>query len=112
MRRLFNTKLKVIIVVVLLLTAGLTILSSVTGQTVPDMIVQGVLAPFRGISNALTNQVEKYYSYMFRYEALEAENEVLQAKIAQMEDVARQADAVSRENERLRALLDLKTTSS
>ena len=110
MRRLFSTKLKVIIVLVLLLTAGLTILSSVSGQTMPDMIVQGVLAPFRAVGNGLTKQVEKYYSYMFRYEALEAENEVLKSKIAQMEDVARQADSVSRENQRLRDLLELKST--
>ena len=110
MRRLFNTKIKVIIVIVLLLTAGLTILSSVSGQTLPDMIVQAAMAPFRAIGNTITNQVEKYYSYMFRYEALNAENEVLKAKISQMEDVARQADSVSRENQRLRALLELKTS--
>ena len=110
MRSLFNTKIRVIIVIVLLLTAGLTILSSVSGQTLPDMLVQGVLAPFRAVANGLTNQVEKYYSYMFRYEALEAENEVLKSKIAQMEDVARQADSVSRENQRLRDLLELKST--
>ena len=47
---------------------------------------------------------------MFRYEALEAENEALNKKISQMEDVARQADSVSRENARLRALLGLKST--
>ena len=110
MRRLFSTKIKVIIVIVLLLSAGLTILSSVSGQTMPDMLVQGILAPFRAIGNTITNQVEKYYSYMFRYEALNAENEVLKSKIAQMEDVARQADSVSRENQRLRALLDLKSS--
>ncbi len=110
MRRLFSTKVRVIIVIVLLLTAGLTILSSVAGQTLPDMLVQGVMAPFHAVANTITNQVEKYYSYMFRYEALSAENDVLKSKIAQMEDVARQADSVARENERLRALLELKTT--
>ena len=110
MRHLFSTKIKVIIVVVLLLTAGLTILSSVTGQTLPDMAVQAVLAPFRAIGNTITNQVEKYYSYMFRYEALNAENQALKQKISQMEDVARQADSVSRENQRLRDLLELKTS--
>ena len=110
MKHLFNTKIRVIIVVVLLLTAGLSILYNVSGQTTPDKVVQGSLKPFRSIANGLTKQVEKYYSYMFRYEALEADNEVLKAKIAQMEDVARQADSVSRENQRLRALLDLKST--
>ncbi len=110
MRNLLSTRLKVIIVVAVLLAAALTVLSNVTGQTVPDLVVQGVLAPFRAAGNALTKQAEQYYSYMFRYEALAAENEQLKAEIAQMEDVARQADSVSRENERLRALLDLKST--
>ena len=110
MRHLFSTKLKVIIVIALLLTAGLTILSGVSGQTLPDMLVQGFLTPFRAIANGLTNQVEQYYSYMFRYEALKAENEVLKSDIAQMQDVARQADAVGRENKRLRELLELKST--
>ena len=51
--------------------------------------------------------MERYYSYMFKYEALEAENQVLKAQIAQMEDVARQADATARENERLRKTIKL-----
>ena len=110
MRNLLSTRLKVIIVVAVLLAAALTVLSNVTGQTVPDLVVQGILAPFRAAGNSLTKQAEQYYSYMFRYEALAAENEQLKAEIAQMEDVARQADSVSRENERLRALLNLKTT--
>ncbi len=110
MRNLFSTRIKVIAVVAVLLAAALTVLSNVTGQTIPDMVVQTALAPFKAAGNALTNQAEQYYSYMFRYEALAAENEQLKAEIAQMEDVARQADAVSRENERLRKQLDFLST--
>ena len=110
MRNLFNTRVKVILVIAALLTAGLAILSGITNVTVPDLIVQGILAPFRAAGTALTTTAEKYYGYMFRYEALAAQNEVLEEQIAQMEDVARQADSVTRENERLRALLDLKAT--
>lgn len=104
MRNLFSTKVKVILVVAALLTVALAIISGITNSTVADVLVQGVLAPFRAAGTALTNTAEKYYSYMFRYEALAAENEALKEEIAQMEDVARQADAVSRENERLREL--------
>ena len=110
MRNLFSTRVKVILVLAALLTAGLAILSGITNTTIPDLVVQGVLAPFRGAATALTSTAEKYYGYMFRYEALAAENEVLQQQIAEMEDVARQADTVSRENERLRAALELKAT--
>ena len=99
-----------ILVVAVLLAAARTVLSNVTGQTIPDMVMQAALAPFRAAGNALTKQAEQYYSYMFRYEALAAENEQLKAEIAQMEDVARQADAVSRENARLRDQLDFLST--
>ena len=109
MRKLFTTKLRVILVLALLLTAGLAILSGVSGQSLPDMVVQGFLAPFRAGATALTQQAEQFYSYMFRYEALAAENEQLKEQIAQMEDEARQADSITRENERLREVLNLKS---
>ena len=110
MRNLFTTKIKVILVIAALLTAALAIISGITNVTIPDLLVEGIMAPFRAAGTALTNTAEKYYSYMFRYEALAAENEALKEEIAQMEDVARQADSVSRENQRLRNLLDLKAT--
>ena len=110
MRNLFSTKLRIIIVLAVLITAALAVAAGVSNQTLPGTVVQTVLTPFTAAFNALTKQAEQYYSYMFRYEALAAENEQLKADIAQMEDVARQADATARENERLRALLDFKTT--
>ena len=107
MKQLFNTKLRIILVIAVLVTAGLSVLSGLTNQSIPDLLVQGALTPFRAVATSLTNTVERYYSYMFKYEALEAENQVLKAQIAQMEDVARQADATSRENERLRKTIKL-----
>ena len=109
MRHLFSTKLRIILVLAVLLTAGLAVLAGVTNQTVPGLIVQGFLAPFRAAGNALTSTAEQYYSYMFRYEALAAENAELKARIAEMEDVARKADSVERENERLRQMNGLLT---
>lgn len=110
MRHLFSTRLRIILVLAVLITAGLSVLSGLTSQSIPDLIIQGALAPFRAAGSALTDAAEKYYSYMFRYEALAAENEVLTARIAEMEDVARQADAVSRENNRLRQALNFLST--
>ena len=110
MRIFFSTRVKVILVVAVLLAVGLSILSGITNTTVADLAVQGVLAPFRATATTLTRTAEKYYGYMFRYEALAAENEVLEKRIAEMEDVARKADSVSRENERLRQALDLLAT--
>ena len=107
MKQLFSTKLRIILVLVVLITAALSVVAGLTNQSVPDLVIQGLLTPFRSAATALTNTVERYYSYMFKYEALEAENQVLKAQIAQMEDVARQADATARENERLRKTIKL-----
>ena len=110
MRNLFTTRVKVILVLAVLLAAGLGILSGITGETIPEIVVKGIMKPFRAAGTALTSTAEKYYGYMFRYEALAAQNEVLEERIAEMEDVARQADTVQRENERLRELLNLQAT--
>ena len=107
MRHLFTTRIRVLIILSILLAAGLAVLSNATGLSVPSMLVQGALAPFKAGANALTNSAEQFYSYMFRYETLAAENEALKAQIAEMEDTARQADATARENARLREQMGL-----
>ena len=53
MRHLFSTRLRVILIVAVLLAAGLTVLSSATGQSLPDMLVQGALTPLKAAANAL-----------------------------------------------------------
>ena len=111
MRKLFNTKVRIIMVVAILITIALAIMSNVGMVTVPGVITQSLMAPVRAVGNALASTAELYYSYMFQYEALAAENAELKAQIAQMEDVARQADSVNRENARLRKLNNLKATN-
>ena len=111
MRKLFNTKVRIIMVVAILITIALTIMSNVGMVTVPGVITQSLMAPVRAVGNALASTAELYYSYMFQYEALAAENAELKAQIAQMEDVARQADSVNRENARLRRAINLKATN-
>ncbi len=110
MRHLFSTRLRVILIVALVLSIGLTIVSGAVNQSIPSLLVQGLLAPVKAGANALTAQAEKYYGYMFSYESMAAENEALKARIAEMEDEARQADSYQRENQRLRNMLDLTST--
>ena len=109
MRHIISTRVKVVLVIAALLVLILAVVSSLTGISIPDMFVKGVLTPIRAGASRLTEQVEQVYNYMFGYESLAAENAMLKEEIAQMEGDARRADSVSRENERLRALLELKT---
>jgi rod shape-determining protein MreC len=108
MRHFFSTRIRVVLILALLLTGVLAVVSGLTGQNIPSMIVQTVLTPLRSGANALTTQAEQMYNYMFRYESLLAENEALKAQIAEMQEGSRLADSISRENDRLRELLKLK----
>ena len=107
MRHFFSTRVRVVLILALLLTVGLVIASNITGMSIPSMVVQGVLTPIRAGANALTNQAENIYDYIFRYEALKAENEALRDEIAKMREDSNQADFIARENDRLRDLLEL-----
>ena len=108
MRHFFSTKVRVALVVALLLTAGLAVLNSLTGITVGDLLVKGVLTPIRSGAQALTAQAEKMYNYIFEYEAMAVENEALKKELADLQDAVLDNAATQRENERLRKLLALK----
>ena len=108
MRHFFSTRIRVVLILSLLIAGAIAVVSTLTGQSIPGMLVKNVLTPLRAGANSLTNQAEQLYNYMFRYEALEAENEALKQQIAEMEEDSRLADSVLRENERLNALLGFK----
>ena len=112
MKHWFSKKVRVALVLALLLAAGLTVAKSLTGLSLGEMTVQYVLTPMRTAASKLTDKAEQLYSYIFRYETLAAENEALKQQLAEMENVARDADAMSRELKRLRELLQLKEQHS
>ena len=111
MRHFVDRRLRLLLLLAVLLAVGLTIADSLTEKSLAGTLVQSALAPVRSAANGLTRQAEKLYGYMFRYEALEAENKKLKEELANMQDNARRADVVSRENDRLRVLTELKAAN-
>ena len=107
MRHFFSSKVRTVLIIAILLAVGLAVLSNLTGVDYPGMLVQSIMTPLRAGVSTLRDQAQQYYSYMFNYESLAAENAALKEQLAQMQSDARTADAVSRENDRLRALVDL-----
>lgn len=107
MKHLFSTRVRIVLVAAVLLAAALMLVTTITGLSIPDLFVKGVLTPIRTGASKLTVQAERYYSYIFRYEALQAENDALREQIANMEDQARLFDSISRENDRLREVTGL-----
>ena len=109
MKKLFNTKVKAVLALTVVLAVALALLGALgQGASLPQRIVQGIMTPLRSAMNDLTRHAEKLYSYIFRYEALEAENQALREQIAEMENDARTTDTLQRENQRLRELVGLK----
>lgn len=102
-----SPRAKLILVLAVVVSAVLAISTALFGTTFLHKTVQGILAPLRGGVNAISGQIERYYNYVFSYESLEAENAYLQSKISQMEEEMRTADALERENKRLKELLNL-----
>ncbi len=107
MKHYFTNRIRVVLLIAVLLAIALPVISSLTGLKVPEMMVQGVLAPFRTGVSKLSDQAQKLYGYIFEYETLLAENEALKAQLAEIEDEARDAYATKQENERLREALKL-----
>ena len=105
MKRFFTSKVWTVIIIAVLLTVILAVGSNLLGSN-SGTLVQGILSPFRAGASYLTDQAEQLYNYMFKYESLLAENEMLKERLSQVEDDARRADSVSRENDRLRAMLE------
>ena len=108
MKHFFSNRVRMVLVIAVLLAVMLTVLGNLTGVSLPEMAVKGVLTPLRAGASHLVNQAEQLYNYMFQFDSIVAENELLKQKLSQMEDDARRADSVSRENDYLRALLGLK----
>ena len=99
--------MKLIIALALILAVVTAITSGLFGTTWAEKAVQTVLTPIRGGFSSITRQIERYYNYIFGYEALAAKNEYLERRIIEIEDQIRNADSLERENAYLRELLHL-----
>ena len=111
MRSKLTGKTKAILAAALALALLVTVVGALSAGTTPgESVVQSILSPFRTATSAIVRQAERYYDYMFSYERLEAENKDLRTRVNAMEEDVRTADALQRENERLRQLLQLSET--
>lgn len=111
MRHFFSNRIRAVLIISLLIAALLGIASGLTGKNIPQIVLQSVLTPLRTGANAVAGQAQQLYDYIFRYEALEAENEALKEELAQLQEDAREADFLQREIDRLKELLKLKSAN-
>ena len=84
MKHFFTTRVRVVLIVAVLLAVALAVISDLTGLSIPDMVVKGVLTPIRTGVSRLTDRAEQLYSYMFEYESIAAENARLKEELAEI----------------------------
>lgn len=104
-----NNGLLILIVAVLL--AAVTAVSAYIFRGVPNPLVNAlgvVTTPVRNGISSVAGWTEGVYNYSFRYQELQEENQRLKNEIADLEAAAREGEADSKENQRLRELLNLR----
>ena len=74
MKNLFSSRVKIVLLIAVLLAVVLAVVSNLTGLSLPDIAVKGILTPVRSGVSMLVEQAQRMYNYMFEYEALAAEN--------------------------------------
>lgn len=107
MKKLFSGRVRLLLSLGVVVAILYAVISAIFGATWLGRTVQTLLTPLRSGVSAITKQVERYYNYVFEYETLQAENEYLKSRIAALEEEMRSADALERENERLKEALNL-----
>ena len=107
MKHFFTNRVKTVLIIAVLLAAVLAVVGSLTKMSLADMMVKGVLAPLRAGASKLTDGAEQIYNYIFEYESLQTENLRLKEQLSQLEEDSRRADALERENQRLRDALGM-----
>lgn len=112
MKKKVSGRTKFILIFAVFLAVVTAVSPAIFGTTFLDRGVQAIMTPLRSGFSSITRQVERYYNYLFGYEALEAENRYLNERINEMEADSRNIDALERENERLRALLELQSSNT
>ena len=108
MRHFFSPRVRAVLIVSLVIAVLLAVVGNLTGKNIPGMVVQTMMAPLRTGAKVMTAQAEQIYDYIFRYQALQSENDRLKEALSQLQQNAREVDSLVRENERLRKLLELK----
>ena len=81
-KNFWTARLKTILIVAVVLAVVVAVILGITsGATFGENVVGTLLSPLRTGVAAIDRQAERYYNYIFGYEALKAENEELQKKI-------------------------------
>ncbi len=104
-----NNGILVLIAAVLMALITLVVSATLGGLANPlENFLGWASTPVRALTSAFASWTEERYSSAYERETMQAEIERLRRELARMEEQARDGEAASRENERLRNLLGLR----
>ena len=108
MRKVMKTA-GLVVLAALVIVLALTVIGRLTGrENIFTRSFQSAAAPVEKLVSSAAVKLEELRAALRDYEALQAENEELKARIAAMEEEVRQSQGANAENDRLRQLLELK----
>ena len=108
MRNIFTTRLLTVILLIAAVCLGLAAYPGAAGQDSPVSAAVGtVLSPLQKGVSFVTGKVGHLIDHFQNYDEMEAENQELREKVAQLEQQVRDAQVAVDENERLRVLTGL-----
>ncbi len=109
MKKYFTKKVLIIVLVALFIAIAsaitVTVSDSAGGRIANAVNV--VTKPVKKGMASIVDGFENLYDYLYKFDTLETENAELKARVAELEREARDFDEVSKENDELRALLEL-----
>ena len=107
-KKFWTGRLKTILIVALVIAICAAVTLAITnGTSAIENVVGTILSPVRAGVASIDRLAQRYYDYMFRYASLEAENAEMEKQILALQQDARDAEQLQRENEWLKALLQL-----
>ena len=108
MRNIFTTRLLTVILLIAAACLWLAAYTGAAGQDSPVSAAVGtVLSPLQKGVSFVTGKVGHLIDHFQNYDEMEAENQELREKVAQLEQQVRDAQVAVDENERLRVLTGL-----
>lgn len=104
-KNFWTARLKTILIVAVVLAVIVAVILGITsGASFGENVVGTILSPIRTGIAAIDRQAERYYNYIFGYEALKRKTRSAEENLAMEEDV-HTAEQYQRENEQLKTLL-------
>lgn len=96
--------------IVIILVLVMAVASMIAGGSTPSTNFFGIIfKPVQSFISGITRGIESYYSYIYDYDTILAENAQLRLRIAEYEKASREYQGAIEENERLKELLELST---